>query len=304
MQIDSWDDIRAALTVARLGTVSAAAQVLGVHHATVIRRIDALEAALGARLFQRHPRGYAPTEAGQALLEIAAGADERFAQMAARIAGAGARIEAEIVLTSLPDVTTLVMPRLTRLLLAQPGVRLRYLTDPRLFRLDTGEAHIAIRAGNRPTEPDYVATPLAIIQMRLYGAPGYVAAAGAVEDIRAHRFVLPGPEGRPAPFMRWLGDRVVAENIVMISNDAHARLAAIRGGLGLGWLSPDQSDGLVEVMALPEWDSRLWLVTHVDLHRSPKVQAVLKALRDSGMDADPEPETAEPTGTGAGAAPD
>lgn len=51
MQIDSWDDIRNALAVARLGTVSAAAQVLGVHHATVIRRIDALEAALGCGCF-------------------------------------------------------------------------------------------------------------------------------------------------------------------------------------------------------------------------------------------------------------
>ena len=46
MQIDSWDDIRNALAVARMGTVSGAAQALGVHHATVIRRIDALEAAL------------------------------------------------------------------------------------------------------------------------------------------------------------------------------------------------------------------------------------------------------------------
>ena len=40
---------------------------------------------------------------------------------------------------------------------------------------------------------------------------------------------------------------------------------------------------LIQVMTLPEWDSHFWLVTHVDLHRSPKVQAVLKALR-SGDD--------------------
>ena len=293
MQIGSWDDIRSALTVARLGTVSAAAQALGVHHATVIRRIDALESRLGAKLFQRHPRGYALTEAGQTLLEVAAGADERFSQMAARIAGAGARVEGEIVLTSLPDVTALILPRLTRLLLAQPGLRLRYLTDPRLFRLDTGEAHIAIRAGDRPTEPDYVALPLTSIQMRLYGAPGYVAAAGAVEDIRAHHFVLPGPESRPAPFMRWLGDRVAAPNVIVVSNDSTARLAAIRAGLGLGWLTPDDGDGLVEVMALPEWESRLWLVTHVDLHRSPKVQAVLEALRGIGRERDAAPTNAD-----------
>ena len=157
MQIDSWDDIRNALAVARLGTVSAAAQVLGVHHATVIRRIDALEAALGVRLFQRHPRGYALTEAGQTLLDEAGAADARFAQMAARIAGAGERIEGDIVVTSLPELAGLVMPPLIGLMREHPGLRLRYVTDPRLYRLDTGEAQVAIRAGARPTEPDYVA---------------------------------------------------------------------------------------------------------------------------------------------------
>jgi DNA-binding transcriptional LysR family regulator len=69
--MDNWDEIRTAYQVARLGTVSGAAEVLGVHHATVIRHIDALEAALGAKLFQRHARGYTATEAGQDLLSVA-----------------------------------------------------------------------------------------------------------------------------------------------------------------------------------------------------------------------------------------
>ena len=62
--MDNWDEIRTAYQVARMGTVSGAAEVLGVHHATVIRHIDALEARLGVKLFQRHARGYTPTEAG------------------------------------------------------------------------------------------------------------------------------------------------------------------------------------------------------------------------------------------------
>ena len=285
MQIESWDDIRNALAVARMGTVSGAAQALGVHHATVIRRIDALEAALGVRLFQRHPRGYALTEAGQTLLDEAGAADARFAQMAARISGAGERIEGEIVVTSLPELASLVMPRLIALMCEHPGLRLRYVTDPRLYRLDTGEAQVAIRAGARPTEPDYVVRQMMTVQTGLYGSAGYVATAGALEDLRAHRFVLPGPEACRAPFMQWLGQRLAAENIVMVSNDPEARLAAIRAGLGLGWVAPERAEGLVEVMSLPEWESQFWLVTHVDLHRSPKVQAVLKALREPGLEA-------------------
>ena len=52
--MDNWDEIRTAYQVARMGTVSGAADVLGVHHATVIRHIDALEGKLGEKLFQRH----------------------------------------------------------------------------------------------------------------------------------------------------------------------------------------------------------------------------------------------------------
>ena len=60
--MDNWDEVRTAYQVARMGTVSGAAEVLGVHHATVIRHIDAIESRLAIKLFQRHARGYTPTE--------------------------------------------------------------------------------------------------------------------------------------------------------------------------------------------------------------------------------------------------
>ncbi|MEE2859894.1 MAG: LysR family transcriptional regulator [Pseudomonadota bacterium] len=282
MQIESWDDIRVALAVARTGTVSGAASALGVHHATVIRRIDALEAALRARLFQRHPRGYALTEAGRTLLATAAAADERFAQMAAQIAGAGDRVEGDLVVTALPELTDLVMPRLVALMARHPDLRLTYATDVRLFRLDTGEAHLAIRGGARPTEPDYVVREMGRMGAVLYAAPEYLARHGEVDDPGRHVFALPGAEAQRAPYMRWLHDRILPENVLLIASDESAREAAIRAGLAVGPLSAGRAEGLVPALALPEWESQLWLVTHVDLHRTPKVQAALSALREAG----------------------
>ncbi|MDS9467501.1 LysR family transcriptional regulator [Paracoccus sp. MBLB3053] len=279
MEQDSWDDIRTALEVARSGTVSGAAQAMGVHHATVIRRIDALEARLGARLFQRHTRGYALTEAGRLLLEAGAAAEARFSQMAARIAGTGERIEGEVTVTSLPGLSEMVMPRLARLMLAHPGLRLGYVTDLRLFRLDAGEAHVAIRAGARPTEPDYVVSEMCRLPGRLYASAEYLARHGPVGDLAQHRFIMSGHETARAPHSRWMAEHLPAAQVVMVSNDSDARASAVHMGLGLGWLMPKQAQGLVEIMSLPEWESRLWLVTHVDLHRTPKVQATLKALR-------------------------
>ncbi|NRA61690.1 MAG: LysR family transcriptional regulator [Psychrobium sp.] len=50
-QIEPWDDIRVAYVVARLGTLSAAAEQLNIHHSAVLRRISALEKSLNTRLF-------------------------------------------------------------------------------------------------------------------------------------------------------------------------------------------------------------------------------------------------------------
>ncbi|KNC65158.1 LysR family transcriptional regulator, partial [Pseudoalteromonas rubra] len=62
--MNKWTEMRTAYRLAKLGTLSATAQELGVHRSTVMRHIDVLESALGVTLFQRNDRGYLPTEAG------------------------------------------------------------------------------------------------------------------------------------------------------------------------------------------------------------------------------------------------
>lgn len=288
MGFDNWDEIRTAYQVARVGTVSGAADVLGVHHATVIRHIDALEARLGARLFQRHPRGYTPTEAGRLLLAVAQATEDQFAQLGARIAGTGEEVSGELIITSLPNLAPMVLPALARLAAAHPAVRLRYITDLRVFRLEYGEAHVAIRAGARPTEPDNVVQALTERQVALYAAPSYLAAHGRPEteaDLAQHRFVGPEAAEVRAPYHRWLVARVPREAIVFASNENAANEGAIAAGLGLGFLPVIEArvqTGLVEVMPpRPEWSAPLWLVSHVDLHRTPKVQAALRALKEA-----------------------
>ena len=93
--MDNWDEVRTAYQVARMGTVSGAAEVLGVHHATVIRHIDAIESRLGVKLFQRHARGYTPTEAGDDLLRVAQATEDQFSQLVGRMKGRGDDVSGE-----------------------------------------------------------------------------------------------------------------------------------------------------------------------------------------------------------------
>lgn len=83
-----WDDLRVFLAVARHSGLQAAGRVLGLDPATVSRRVAALEAALGSKLFDRSPQGYALTEAGRSLM-LHAQAMENVAAAAEEEAGGG-----------------------------------------------------------------------------------------------------------------------------------------------------------------------------------------------------------------------
>jgi len=284
--MDSWDEIRTAYHVARVGTVSGAAEVLGVHHATVIRHIDALEEKLGVKLFQRHARGYTPTEAGEDLLRVAQATDDQFSQLTGRIRGRGNDVSGELVVTSLGGLSHLLVPVLADFQIEYPEIVVRFLTGDRLFRLEYGEAHVAIRAGSPPEQPDNVVQPFYRQRITLYASEDYAARHGLPRteaDYPRHRFVSADDPKSRAPFARWLRETVPAACIAFRSGDVHAQWRAIREGAGIGFMSRLQAaetGGLIEITPpREEWSAPLWLVTHMDLHRTIKVQAFLSFLK-------------------------
>ncbi len=289
--MDNWDEIRTAFQVARLGTVSGAADVLGVHHATVIRHIDALEKRLGTKLFQRHARGYTPTEAGQDLLSVAQATDDQFIQLAGRIKGRGESVSGELIVTSIAGIADLLTPVMISFQDKWPEVRVRLLTDMRIFRLDYGEAHVAIRAGVAQEEQDNVVQPLVRLRAGLYAARSYVDRFGhprSEAEFEGHRFVSADLATNRAPFHRWLRSVVQPEQIVYAATEPAALEQAVVDGAGIGFMLAFRAEGnpdLIEILPPREdWDSLLRLVTHVDLHRTRKVQAFVAHLKEAAKD--------------------
>ena len=289
--MDNWDEIRTAYHVARAGTVSGAAEALGVHHATVIRHIDALEGRLGVKLFQRHARGYTATEAGSDLMLVAQATDDQFTQLLGRIKGRGEEVSGELVVTSLASISPLVTPTLTRFQKQYPGLIVRYLTGDRVFRLEYGEAHVAIRAGNAPDQPDNVVQPFGRLDIGLYASESYVRKHGRPADetdFAGHIFVGGDNEQSRAPFNRWLRDAVPPEQIVFRTSDNLLFRDGVRSGAGIGFMSrwdAERCPDVVEVLPPREdWSAPFWLVTHVDLHRTTKVQTFLRFLKEEAKD--------------------
>lgn len=285
--MDNWDEVRTAFQVARLGTVSGAAEVLGVHHATVIRHIDAIEGRLGVKLFQRHARGYTPTESGLDLLRVAQATDDQFSQLVGRLKGQGDEVSGELVVTSLSSMAPMLAPELIAFQKLHPDLVIRYLTGDRLFRLEYGEAHVALRAGAAPEQPDNVVQPFLSQRMAMFASKSYVEEHGmlnGIEDMKNHRFVgADNPESR-APFERWLRANVSEDRIAFRCSDRTTAQEAVLAGAGIGFFTLWEAVGEPDLVQMMEpkddWTATLWLVTHVDLHRTNKVQAFLSFLKD------------------------
>jgi DNA-binding transcriptional LysR family regulator len=291
MAFDDWDEVRTAYQVARLGTVSGAAGALGVHHATVIRHIDSLEGKLGTKLFQRHARGYTPTEAGQDLLKVAGRTDDQLSQLANRIRGRGNEVTGDLIITSIAVLAPLLSPALAAFQEEHPEVSIQFLTDERLFRLEYGEAHVAIRAGSPPDQPDNVVQKFYLQGFGLYASKGYIDRMGRPESLTEpahHRFIGSAEATPRAPFFRWMNEAIPRENITYRVNQITAARPAVLAGLGIGfsttWAEADCAEVEQVFAPRPEWNSQLWLVTHVDLHRTAKVQTFVSFIKDWARD--------------------
>lgn len=286
--MENWNEIRTAAAVARLQTISAAAQELGVHRATVTRHVDTLEAALGTKLFQRHARGFTPTELGQELLRIADATETQFGELVRLARGSEAQLSGEIVVTSLDVLVPYILPKLAAFQLEHPDTHVRMISSDRKLKLEYGEADMAFRIGMKPSHPDNVVLDIGDVEMGLFAAKRYIARWGlpaGFEDLARHRFVGVDATAPNTPYTQWLKEQVPASAVRFRANSVLTMWEAVAAGLGVGFspILSEQSKDLVSIgEPRTEWNEKIWAVTHVDLHRTAKVQALVKSLKGTG----------------------
>ena len=120
-----WEDIRHFLAVAQSGTLSGAAGCLKVDHATVSRRLAALEAALDVRLVDRLPRSCRLTTIGRQVFERAMEMEAGAHGIARLAKAAHAPLVGRVTLSAPPVlVAHLLAEQLARFRAQQPDIRL------------------------------------------------------------------------------------------------------------------------------------------------------------------------------------
>lgn len=216
----SWDDIRYFLAVMRGGSLSAAARALQVQHSTVARRIDALESALGIRLFDRLPRGWPPTDEGLHLAEHATRL-EADAHAFARAAQGAAALDGVVRVSASPVFASHFLgPRLARAQRAWPALRIDLMGEMHAANLYAREADLAVRL-SRPSEPGLAARRLGTMRFALCAAPEWADAPPDTWPFIGYDDAL-----AQTPQQQWLERFAAGRRFAFIANDLAAQRRA------------------------------------------------------------------------------
>jgi len=285
-----WNDLQTFLAVARKGSVLGAAKWLGVNHSTVLRRLGALELAMGQRLFDRLPSGYVPTQQGQALVAQLADLPERIEAAHRRLAGGDLAIEGEIRVTSTDTLAgSLLMPNLAAFRAVHPGVRLQLVLNYGFLNLTQREADVAVRGSNRPPE-NLVGRPVGRIQTALYASRSYLKSLGRQPDLEQARWIGHDASLAHLESAKWMRKHVADERIVLRLDNLVAMVDAVAAGFGLGYLLCPLADarrGLVRLEEAPRnLDTTVWVLTHPDLRHVARIKALTDFLVER-LRADP-----------------
>lgn len=185
-----WDDLRAFLAVARHGRLQAAGRTLGLDPTTAGRRIAALEAALGAKLFDRSPDGYVLTEAGLGLVEHAQGMESLARAASDELGGHADRLSGTVRIGAPDGVSNyLLVDACDELSRDNPDLQVQVVALPRLFSLSKREADLAITV-SPPTAGRLTVRKIADYRLYLYAHAELVAGLGpmrSIEDLRQLR---------------------------------------------------------------------------------------------------------------------
>jgi DNA-binding transcriptional LysR family regulator len=274
-----WADVRVFVALARYGSLSATARVLGVNHAAVARRLAGLEQALRTKLFERRPTGYALTAAGRRALEPASAMDDA--------AGTLGRVRSESSLTGLIRITAtpslaeiFLTPRLMALHKLYPALDFEVIAERGRVSLPRHQSDIALRLG-RPERGDILGRRVARVGYGFYCDRKW---RDRLQDGTSPLFIGFDEAGAQFPEALWMARQLRGQRLDFRANYQTGQIAAARAGFGVALLPHFLAAGepaLVEVR-LPEMPParELWLLTRRDVRRAPQLQTVTEFLVD------------------------
>ncbi len=276
-----WDDLRFFLAVARTGTLRGGAESIQANHATVSRRLAALEDAVEARLFDRTKGGLRLTQLGEELLPHALRVEEEVAAASRVVAGRDTR-PAGPIYVSIPPFMALssIFDDFAEFSRQFEDIDIHLQVSNAFADLERREADVSIRYAYEVTE-DVVGRRLVRCSKAVYCSADYA------EKIKNN-----GGDG-----LTWVGwneaeGETTAPWVVKSLfpnarlrhriNEGVPQVTLAAAGAGLTYLPcfiGDRYPGLVRVPDQnPIPDRSLWLLLHSDLRKTARIRMFVDFL--------------------------
>ena len=271
-----WSNLQVLAVLSREGSLAGTARALGVNHATVSRRISALEDDIGHGLIRRLARSTPLTQRGREIAAIAVEMEARVRKIE-RMTNLTEDGVSGIVRLSAPPalISEDLILEIASIGKSNPDLQLVLVADTQVTSLDRGEADIAVRLVE-PAGKQNIIRKLGDISYSLCGSREHV---GLPPD--SWRFI--GFENSLAhtPQQKWLHEFAAGRPFHLISNNIHTQKAAAKRGLGLALLPDriaDRSEYLVRAGEQVPPSRTAWLVIHQDVAKTPAIRVVADAI--------------------------
>ena len=282
----NWDDVRMFLAVARSGQILSASKRLGVNHATLSRRVTALEESLKTRLLIRRTNGCDLTAEGEIFLHAAERMETEMLAAQAQIGRIDTAV-AGTVRVGAPDGfgVSFLAPRLGKLTARFPELRIQLVPVPRSFSLSQREADIAITI-ERPDQGRLISAKLTDYTLGLYAAQTYLEGSGmpdSVEALKAHPRIGYVEDLIFSPSLNFTGEVMRNWDAGFEVSSAIGQTEAVRSGAGIGILHSyiaRQYPELVRVLPEVSIKRAYWTTYHESARDLVRVRTVVAFLQE------------------------
>jgi DNA-binding transcriptional LysR family regulator len=283
MQMLNWNDLRYVLAISRGRTLAAAARLLGVDDTTVARRLAAAQEMIGRRLYQRLTDGTLQlTTSGQRAALHAERMEREVSALDVALAGADDVVSGTVRVTAVPIIVNhILVPAAQILLKRHSKLQLEFVADARDLSLTRREADLALRLA-RPRTGGTKVTARRVGTVR-YDV--YASASCSVRDAKMLPWITYDEAMAHLPQARWIAATAARSHQSIAAfhvNDAEALLEAVIAGLGRSLLPCVVADGDSRLRRIgakqgsPVLSRELWLLTHSELRRLGRIEAVVK----------------------------
>jgi DNA-binding transcriptional LysR family regulator len=282
-----WDDIRIFLGVARAGSLSGAARVLGVGHVTVGRRVAQLERRLGVKLLNRMPEGFSLTPTGQAILNQCAAMESAALDLERIAAGRDSLAAGTVRLTTTEALAHHVAaPAIATLRRTHPALQVDLMVGVRTLDISRRDADVAVRFA-RPATPELICRKLGEVGFSLYASRRYLARCGTPKrgsGLAGYDLItFTGAPAATSPF--FMGEALEGARVAVRCDNPFIQRQTAAEGAGIAELAcflGDERADLVRIWpdAVPALRTA-WLVVHQDLRRSVRIRVVTSAIVDA-----------------------